>query len=94
MSVAAPTGMLPPTDRAPGPDAGSAWLAAYALGLIYSSGSDQHRLACLREAAHPYPGRLEAAHLRLQTADIAEPASRQQALRLLEHAMAPIGPVI
>jgi hypothetical protein len=92
MSVAAPTGMLPTTGQAPDPDAGSAWLAAYALGLIYSSRSDQQRLACLREAAHPHPGRLGAAHLRLQAADLAEPTSRQQALRLLEHAMAPTEP--
>jgi hypothetical protein len=36
-----------------GPDAPSAWLAAYALGLTRSSRSDQQRLADLRDAAHP-----------------------------------------
>ena len=88
MSAAAPSQMAPTTYQAPGTDATSAWLAAYALGLAYSSRSDQQRLACLREAAHPHPGGLEAAHLRLQAAEVAEPTNRQQALQLLEQAMA------
>ena len=89
MSPAAPREITPTTYYAPGPDGHSAWLAAYALGLTYSSRSDQQRLTFLREAARPHPGGLKAAHLRLQTADVAEPTSRRQALQLLEHALAP-----
>lgn len=91
MKAAAPEQLTPTTYLPPGGDAISAWLAAYALGLAYSSRSDQQRLACLREAAHPHPGGLEAAHLRLQAAEVAEvaePTIHQQALHLLEQAMA------
>ena len=94
MNAAAPEQLTPTTYLPPGGDAISAWLAAYALGLTYSSRPQQQRLACLRDAARPHPGGLEAAHLRLQTAGVAEPASQQQALHLLDHAMAsPAQPV-
>ena len=97
MKAAAPEQLTPTTYQPPGGDAISAWLAAYALGLTYSSRSQQQRLACLREAARPHPGGLEAAHLRLQTGGVAEPASQQQALHLLDHAMAspeqPVSPL-
>jgi hypothetical protein len=94
MNATTPSDPLVATDQPPVGDATSAWLAAYALGLTYSSRPQQQRLACLREAAHPHPGGLEAARLRLQTAEVAEPASQQQALHLLEHAMAsPTQPV-
>jgi hypothetical protein len=88
MSTAVPGDAALTTHPAPGPDAPSAWLAAYALGLTYSSRSDQQRLADLRAAAQPHPGGLEAAHLRLQAAEVAEPTSHKQALHLLEQAMA------
>ena len=94
MNTAAPELLTPTTYLPPGGDAISAWLAAYALGLTYSSHPQQQRLACLRDAARPHPGGLEAAHLRLQTAGIAEPTNQQQALHLLGHAMAaPTQPV-
>jgi hypothetical protein len=88
MSAAAPRETAPTAHQAAGPNAVSAWLAAYALGMTYSSRSDQQRLACLRDAAHPHPGGLEAAHLRLKAAEVAEPTSHQQALHLLEQAIA------
>ncbi len=87
MSAAVPGEVAPTTTHTSGPDALSAWLAAYALGLTYSSRSDQQRLSCLRDAAEPHPGGLETAYLRLQAAEVAEPTSREQALRLLEQAM-------
>ncbi len=87
MSAPAPSDMAPTTYQAPGTDATSAWLAAYALGLAYSAHPDQQRLACLLDAAQPHPGGLEAAHLRLQAPEMAGHISRQRALHLLEQAM-------
>jgi hypothetical protein len=88
MSTAVPGETAPTTHQDSGSDMASAWLAAYALGLTYSSLSDHQRLACLRDAAHPHPGGLEVAHVRLQAAQVAEFTSHQQALHLLEQAMA------
>jgi hypothetical protein len=80
----AATGAAP---LAPVADTVSAWLAAYAMGLTYSSHAASERAACLRHAASPHPGGLEAAHHRLELAEVAEPPHQQEALQLLERAL-------
>ena len=67
-------------------DPDSAWLAAYALGLAYSSRTHQQRVNLLREATRSHPELLAVAEQRLEVADVVEPALRDQARRLLEGA--------
>jgi hypothetical protein len=69
-----------------GPD--SAWLAAYALGLAYSSRTHQQRVNLLRDATRSRPELLAVAEQRLAVAEVVEPALRAQARRLLEGARA------
>ncbi len=63
-----------------------AWLAAYALGLAYSGGSDQQCLKDLLTAARDRPELLEAAHRRLDGAEVAEQAICEVAMDLLARA--------
>jgi hypothetical protein len=64
----------------------AAWLAAYALGLAYSEGSDQRCVTGLIDATGDHPELLEAAHRRLDGAEVAEQAVREAALHLLDRA--------
>lgn len=70
----------------PALEASAAWIAAYALGLAYSESSDQQRLADLLDAAGGRTALLDAAHRRLDGAEVAERAIREAALHLLERA--------
>lgn len=74
------------TTSSTAPQESVAWLAAYALGVAYSQSADQQRLTDLIAAARGCPVLLEAAHQRLDGADIAEPSIRDEARRLLDHA--------
>ncbi|MFO7778962.1 MAG: hypothetical protein R6V28_11460 [Nitriliruptoraceae bacterium] len=65
----------------------SAWLAAFALGLAYSSKSHRERLDLLAEATQGRPELLAMARRRLETAEVMEPELRDQARRLLDRAM-------
>lgn len=76
------------------PDASVAWLAAYALGLAYSENSEQQRLSELLKAAQDCPELLNAAHRRLDGAEVAERSICDDALRLLDRAMARTGPEV
>lgn len=67
-------------------DPDSAWLAAYALGLAYSSTTHQQRVNLLREATRSQPELLAVAEQRLEGAGVVEPARRDQARRLLKGA--------
>ena len=64
----------------------AAWLAAYALGLAYSEGSDQQCLTDLIAATRGCPALLDAAHRKLDGAEVAEPAICEAALHLLDRA--------
>ncbi len=64
--------------------AGSAWLAAYALGLAYSQRPQTELVADLRDALAGGGGPLESARTRLAQAAVAEPSVRHEALELLE----------
>lgn len=64
----------------------AAWLAAYALGLAYSKGSERQCLTDLRDATRGHPELLDAAHRRLDGAAVAEPAICEAALHLLDRA--------
>ncbi len=74
------------TSLHPDPDADSAWLAAYALGLAYSQTSQQQQVDLLREATQGQPELLDVAPQRLDTTDVIEPDLRDQAQRLLGRA--------
>jgi hypothetical protein len=63
-----------------------AWLAAYALGLAYSGSSDEQRLADLIDTTRGDTQLLEAAHRRLDGAEVAERAICEAALHLLARA--------
>lgn len=67
-------------------DPDSVWLAAYALGLAYSSTTHQQRVDLLQEATRRQPELLAVAEQRLQAADVVEPDLRDQARRLLARA--------
>ncbi|TVR36695.1 MAG: hypothetical protein EA388_03150 [Nitriliruptor sp.] len=73
-------------------DASAAWLAAYALGLAYSDNSVQQRLIDLRDASQGCPELLRAAHRRLDVADVADRGICDDALHLLDRALADVGP--
>ena len=73
-------------------DTSVAWLAAYALGLAYSDSSDKQRLTDLTEATHHHPELLTAARQRLDGAEVAERTICDDALRLLDRAIARIEP--
>jgi hypothetical protein len=73
------------SDAAP-PDPSEAWLAAYALGLAYSEGSENQHLTDLTDVTQGHPELLEAAHRRLDGADVAERAICEAALHLLDRA--------
>lgn len=75
-------------------DASVAWLAAYALGLAYSESSAKQRVTDLLDAAQGCPVLLEAAHRRLDGAEVAERGICDDALRLLARAMARTGPEV
>lgn len=64
----------------------AAWLAAYALGLAYSEGSDQQCLTDLLAATRGRTEPLDAAHRRLDAAEVAERSICEGALRLLDRA--------
>lgn len=64
----------------------AAWLAAYALGLAYSESSEQQCLTDLRDATRGHPELLEAAYRRLHGAEVAERATCEAALQLLDAA--------
>lgn len=74
----------PPTGHAP--DYDSTWLAAYALGLAYSSYGRQQQVDLLLEVADGQPQLLDHAHQRLDTTEVADPNLRQTAQHLLHHA--------
>lgn len=67
-------------------DPESAWLAAYALGLAYSSRSHQDRVELLQEATRERPELLTLARHRLETTEVVEPGLRDRARRLLDRA--------
>ncbi len=67
-------------------DPDSAWLAAYALGLAYSSNGQQEQLELLLDAADGDPELLDHAHQRLATTEVADPPLRERAQRLLDRA--------
>lgn len=69
-----------------GLDSESAWLAAYALGLAYSSRTHQDRVELLQEATRERPELLTLARHRLETTDVVEPGLRDRARRLLDRA--------
>jgi hypothetical protein len=73
------------TDQ-PAPEADSAWLAAYALGLAYSSRSQEERVELLRDATDGRAELLAIAQQRLDLVEVVEPGLRAQARRLLERA--------
>jgi hypothetical protein len=68
------------------------WLVAYALGLAYSENTDHQRLTDLVEVTQGQPELLEAAHRRLDGADVAERSICEDALRLLARAFVRVGP--
>ncbi len=70
----------------PARDAESAWLAAFALGLVYSGKDQGERVHLLREATQERPELLAAAEERLETVQLVEPELRDQARRLLDRA--------
>lgn len=65
-----------------------AWLAVYALGLAYSEGSEPQCVTDLIDATRGKPELLEAAHRRLDGAEVAEQTICEAALRLLARARA------
>ena len=65
----------------------SAWLAAYALGLAYSSNGQQQQLELLLDAAHGDPGLLDHARQRLAATEVADPPLRDTAQQLLDRAL-------
>ena len=67
-------------------DPDSAWLAAYALGLAYSSNGQQEQLELLLDAADGDPELLDHARQRLATTEVADPPLRETAQQLLHHA--------
>ncbi len=72
-------------------DPSDAWLAAYALGLVYSDKSEQQRLAELLEMTWGRPELLAAAYKRLDGAGVVERALGDEALLLLERAQHAVG---
>ena len=80
------TAAMPPLDPP------VAWLAAYALGLAYSDNSDQQCLGELLEAAQGCPALLSAARRRLDGVEVAERSICDDAIGLLDRAMAGVGP--
>lgn len=78
-AVAAPIS-APPGDA-------SAWLAAYALGLVYSSEGERERLQDLLHMVGERAEVLEAALHRLRTVELADPTVRAEALSLCAHAL-------
>jgi hypothetical protein len=71
-------------DYRPDPEVDSAWLAAYALGLAYSSRSQEERVELLRDATDGRAELLAVAQQRLDLVAVVEPGLRAQARRLLE----------
>jgi hypothetical protein len=67
-------------------DPGSAWLAAYALGLAYSSRSQDEQVELLRDVVDGRAELLSVAQQRLDVVEVIEPALRAQARRLLDRA--------
>jgi hypothetical protein len=67
-------------------DPDSAWLAAYALGLAYSTRSQQERVDLLRDVTGGQADLLAVAQQRLELAEVVEPGLRDQARRLLDRA--------
>ena len=70
------------------PDPHPAWLAAYALGLAYSSMSPRQRVDELREASRERPEQLRVARRRLEHASVVDPGLRHEARCLLDRAAA------
>ena len=80
--------MSVPATAVPDAATGSAWLAAFALGLAYSQRPDHERVCELREAAAGRPWLLGEARQRLVGRVVAEPAICDEAVRLLVRAQA------
>jgi hypothetical protein len=68
------------------PEPSAAWLAAYALGLAYSEGSDQQCVTGLIDVTGDHPELLEAAHRTLDGAAVVEQVVCEAALDLLDRA--------
>jgi len=75
-----------PNHTTPHPDPESAWVAAYALGLAYSSNSQPQQVDLLHEATDGQPELLDLARQRLDTTEVADPDLREAAQHLLHRA--------
>lgn len=78
--------MSAPATATSDPAAASAWLAAFALGLVYSQRPEHERVCELREIAAARPWLLGEARQRLADRVVAEPALCREAIRLLAYA--------
>ncbi len=75
-----------PQGATPDRDPDSAWLAAYALGLAYSSDSEEQQIELLLDATHGQPELLEFARQRLATTEVVDTGLREAADQLLHRA--------
>lgn len=75
--------MRPIVVRDRGRDVSSTWVAAYAIGLVYSSASDRECLVLLIDATRNEAALLDAARHRLDGARVVEPGVADEAERLL-----------
>ena len=67
----------------------SAWLAAYALGLAYSSNDQEQQIDLVREAADGRADLLDLARRRLDTTEVPHAGLREAAQQLLHGARNP-----
>src|SRR6056297_377463 len=71
-------------------DPDSAWLAAYALGLAYSSNGQEEQIDLVRDAADGRSELLDLARQRLDTTEVAHAGLREAAQQLLHRARKPL----